>query len=128
MDLRVSPSGSPACACRAEQSLVLEVVFQGLRQWKSLDVMDAFPTQSESGYSSAQIHEGERLRCKGENKREKKLGSNRAAAASRLRIRFSPTEAQIPARLHNASSSPLYNEHWNHAEIFSSQRSSQQPA
>lgn len=48
-----------------EQSLVLEVVFQSLWQWKCLDVMDALPTQSEPGHPSAQIHEGEGLRCRG---------------------------------------------------------------
>ncbi|MEQ2226813.1 hypothetical protein ILYODFUR_031190 [Ilyodon furcidens] len=63
------PAWISVCACEGGQSLVLEVVFQGLGQWKRLDVMDAFPTQSEPSYSPAQIHEGEGLRCEGENKR-----------------------------------------------------------
>lgn len=46
-------------------SLVLEVVLESLRQWECVDVMDALSAQSQSSYSSAQVHEGEGLRCEG---------------------------------------------------------------
>lgn len=44
-------------------SLVLEVVLESLRQRECVDVMDALSTQSQSSYSSAQVHEREGLRC-----------------------------------------------------------------
>lgn len=56
------------CAC--VWSLVLEVVLESLRQWECVDVMDALPAQSQSSYSSAQVHEGEGLRCEGQETRD----------------------------------------------------------
>lgn len=51
-------------------SLVLEVVLESLRQWECVDVMDALSTQSQSSYSSAQVHKGEGLRCEGQERRD----------------------------------------------------------
>lgn len=53
--------------CTSALSLVLEVVLESLRQWECVNVMDALSPQSQSGYPSAQVHEGEGLRCERQN-------------------------------------------------------------
>lgn len=63
-------------------SLVLEVVLERLRQWECVDVMDALSTQSQSSYSSAQVHEGEGLRCDGQERGATWLGSKQLVQAS----------------------------------------------
>ncbi len=72
------PQFLPICLCVCVWSLVLEVVLESLRQWECVDVMDALPAQSQSSYSSAEVHEGEGLRCEGQERGETWWGSKQA--------------------------------------------------
>lgn len=63
-------SVNPICPFVCTWSMVLEVVLESLRQRECVDVMDALSTQSQSSYSSAQVHQGEGLRCEGQGRQE----------------------------------------------------------
>lgn len=68
---------SPGCERRPAgcwcDSLVLEVILQGLGQRKALDLLEPLPAQRQAGRTPAQVHQRKRFSCRCGEEEEKQV-------------------------------------------------------